>query len=130
MVRVAFVASLVLVLSLGAFAYGSTFESHHAMGNGAIHHVCPLFGGASPCVPLIEHLAHFQLSFAAVIGEFFSFVVLLISGAIFFSWLQVERLRYLRYCLYVPPTPLENSLLPRHTLSAAFSRGIIHPKLF
>lgn len=129
MARTMLVSLLVLALSFGAFAYATTLESHHFMGSGAVHHVCPLLGGSTGCVSALEHLAHFQLSFTAVIGEFF-FVVLLISSALVLSWLYLKRIQHVLCRLRVFHAPLAGFLLPRHTLTDAFSRGIIHPKLF
>lgn len=114
----------------GLFAYNSTIvESHHVMGNGASHHVCPLMGTTPGCVSALEHLAHWQSSFTA---SFVLTVFLVLCAALCLClWSLLSHLLTFstKRVAYVRPPPLF-FLLPRHALAEAFSNGIIHPKLF
>ncbi len=121
---------LVAFFALGIFSFtDSMVESHHTMGDGTEHHVCPLMGTTPACVSIVEHLAHWQSSFVAVLEDVLPLIVLL-SIAYACLWLLYRPLEELGR--FVPTSPLNvlRLLLPRHALQEAFSSGLIHPKLF
>lgn len=127
------ILSLVLAgfFLFGIFAYsGPLVETHHAMGNGATHHVCPFIGTTPDCVSVLEHLSHWQDSFTAA---FVSTIFLVLCAAL---CLCVVRLaRHMRVIVRTVSTSAYSSLsryfyLPRHALAEVFANGLIHPKLY
>lgn len=123
---------LAVFFALGIFAYsGSMVESSHTMGDGTVHHVCPLMGNTLACVSIFEHISHWQSSFVAVLTEMLPLVVLL-SIACTCLWLLHHHIWELKRVFSAPwvPPDLLRSLLPRHVLQEAFSNGLIHPKTY
>jgi|GEM_PF-3710583 len=131
------VAKRMLALMLGAFfvfglfGFGnSMLQSHHVMGNGAEHHVCPLLGTTPDCVSILDHLSHWQNSFAATFSELV-LLILLLGLSCACLWLSHRRLWELFEFIHdVSPVFLYvHSLLPRHSLQQAYSDGILNSKL-
>lgn len=118
--------------ALGILAYtGSMVESHHTMGDGTAHHVCPLMGTTPACVSIFEHLSHWQSSFIAVLSEVVP-LVLLLSIACACLWLvHWQSYRLLRTVSVFPLKLLySHALLPRHLLQEAFASGILNSKAY
>lgn len=117
----------------GILAYtGSMTGSMHAMPDGATHSVCPLMGGTSPaCVNVLQHIAHWQSSFAAVLIELAPLVLLLAALCIGVRFLFIDRWRVEKF-LFTNPLQLSYSqaILPRHYLQDAFSNGILNSKAY
>lgn len=123
---------LAVFFALGIFAYSSSMvESHHTMGDGTAHHVCPLMGNTPACVSIFEHISHWQSSFVAVLTDMLPLVVLL-SIVCVCLWLLHYHIWELKRVFSTPwvPPDLLRSLLPRHALQEAFSNGLIHPKTY
>ncbi len=117
----------------GVLSYmGSMAESPHTMMNGETHSVCPLMGGTSPaCVSVLEHIAHWQSSFAAVFVELLPLALLLAVIYIGVRFLYPDRWRIAKFLLTPHPHfSYSYALLPRHHLQDAFSNGILHSKAF
>lgn len=120
---------LATALLLGIFSYSSAMvQLSHRVGDGSVHHVCPVVGTTLGCVSLLEHLTHWHLAFAATLVEALTLVVLLL---VFCSWRSCFGRRNTspinRNTL---PSMRIRSLLPRHALAEALSNGRIQPKLF
>lgn len=106
-------------------------QSHHTMGDGTSHHVCPLMGTTPGCVNIMEHLSHWQSSFVAVLSDIVPLLVLLFIACVGLSFLQ--RFKWSLFGSLVQPLFIpvrERTLLPRSLLQQAFSDGLIHSKAY
>ncbi len=129
---------LLAVLLAAFFAFGilgytgSMVESHHTMGDGTAHHVCPLMGTTPACVSIFEHLSHWQNSFTAVLAEIIPLALLLFSIACACLWFVHQQVYRLLSALSLSPPKLlyAHALLPRHRLQEAFASGILNSKAY
>lgn len=121
---------LISFFVLGLCMYNaSVIESHHVMGDGTAHHVCPLKGTTPGCVGIVEHLSHWQSSFAIT---FTALVFLLFVSVVYvLLWEIQNRIPIMTRALTerTRHTYLQRRTLSRHYLQEAFSNGLLNPRV-
>lgn len=119
-------------LTLVVFAYANpAIDGGTMQGEMADHVLCPEMGMTPVCPGVLQHLAHWQSTFLVTLTEIFP-LLLLLSIAAAVVWFLHRHLHKLDFSLEQQRRVrfATRSLLPRHILHEAFSRGIIHSKAY
>jgi len=119
-------------LTFAVFAYVSPSMDMVTMrGQMADHVLCPFMGTTPACMGVLQHLAHWQTTFAAVLVDLIPFLTLLLTASALLWYVRKrpwEPFSIPRHSLQYQLNP--SGILSRHTLQEAFSNGIIHSKAY
>jgi hypothetical protein len=119
-------------LTLVVFAYANPAVDAGTMrGEMADHILCPEMGMTSACTGVLQHLAHWQSTFLAVLTEGMP-LLLLLAAAVLSFWLARRYVWEVVFLLSRDQRTqlIDYNVLPRSVLQEAFSNGIIHSKAY
>ncbi len=107
---------------LAAFIVAALFGLYLAIVSPIEHADCPFSIGASDCMAPLEHLVHWQSSFATIIAKLVAFIalVLVVVGSFGLLHADVRQYRAFRQRERIPKRPT--------LMQELFSQGILHRK--
>ncbi|MFZ1988028.1 MAG: hypothetical protein WAV21_03305 [Minisyncoccia bacterium] len=118
-----FAISLIVFFCLGTPAFAASIADMDMMhGASGTETLCPLMGMVPACASMVDHMSHWQSTFAPTLAEFLSLLTL-----VFVSAHLLSRL-FIRAALRVSSRPRQVSDKPT-LFQRLCSQGILNPKI-